>query len=159
MFLVGDKIVYPMHGAGVIEAIEKRDILGQSREYYVLRMPIGEMRLLVPVGAIPEAGLRPIVGKDAAAKVFSLLSEEASDEQGNWNRRYRSNMDKLKSGSIFELAEVVRNMTRRDQQRGLSTTEKKMLDNARQLLVSELALVEGLDPQSVINKVSECLSA
>ncbi|MEA4891587.1 MAG: CarD family transcriptional regulator [Peptococcaceae bacterium] len=159
MFLVGDKIVYPMHGAGVIEAIERRNILGKSREYYVLRMPIGEMRVLVPVGAVPEAGLRPIVSKEVVAEVFSLLSEEPSEEQENWNRRYRTNMEKMKSGDIFDLAEVVRNMTRRDQLRGLSTTEKKLLDNARQLLVSELVLVEDLDPESVIHKVSDCLSA
>ena len=157
MFLVGDKVVYPMHGAGVIEAIEKRMILGEVREYYVLRMPIGEMQVLVPVHTIRDAGLRPIVGREAAARVFALMSEAATQEQGNWNRRYRSNLEKLKSGDIFELAAVVRNMTRRDQEKGLSTTEKKMLENARQLLVSELALVEEVLPETVISKLMICL--
>ena len=156
MFLVGDKVVYPMHGAGVIEAIEKRMILGEVREYYVLRMPIGEMQVLVPVHTIRDAGLRPIVGRETAARVFALLSEAATQEQGNWNRRYRSNLEKLKSGDIFELAAVVRNMTRRDQEKGLSTTEKKMLENARQLLVSELALVEGVLPETVVSKLMVC---
>jgi CarD family transcriptional regulator len=159
MFLVGDKVVYPMHGAGVIEAIEQRTILGQEREYYVLRMPIGEMQVLVPVGAVPEAGLRPIVDRNVAGRVFDLLAEAPSQEQGNWNRRYRSNLEKLKSGDIFDLAVVVRNMTKRDQDKGLSTTEKKMLDNARQLLVSELALVEDAPPENVVVKLKLCLSA
>ena len=157
MFLVGDKVVYPMHGAGVIEAIEQRTILGEVREYYVLRMPVGEMQVLVPVHAIRDAGLRPIVGREAADRVFALLSEDATQEQSNWNRRYRSNLEKLKSGDIFELAAVVRNMTRRDQEKGLSTTEKKMLENARQLLVSELALVEEVLPETVSTKLMVCL--
>ena len=157
MFLVGDKVVYPMHGAGVIEAIEKRMILGEVREYYVLRMPIGEMQVLVPVHTIRDAGLRPIVGREAVVRVFALLAEDATQEQGNWNRRYRSNLEKLKSGDIFELAAVVRNMTRRDQEKGLSTTEKKMLENARQLLVSELALVEEVMPETVTTKLMVCL--
>jgi len=157
VFLVGDKVVYPMHGAGVIEAIEKRTILGEDREYYVLRMPIGEMQVLVPVHAIRDAGLRPIIGRETADRVFALLAEDATQEQGNWNRRYRSNLEKLKSGDIFELAAVVRNMTRRDQEKGLSTTEKKMLDNARQLLVSELALVEEVLPETVASKLMVCL--
>ena len=157
VFLVGDKVVYPMHGAGVIEAIEKRTILGEVREYYILRMPVGEMQVLVPVHAIRDAGLRPIVGREAAARVFAIMTEAATQEQGNWNRRYRSNLEKLKSGDIFELAAVVRNMTRRDQEKGLSTTEKEMLENARQLLVSELALVEELLPENVHTKLMVCL--
>ena len=157
VFLVGDKVVYPMHGAGVIEAIEQRMILGEVREYYVLRMPVGEMQVLVPVHAIRDAGLRPIVGRDAAERVFTILSEDATLEQGNWNRRYRSNLEKLKSGDIFELAAVVRNMTRRDQEKGLSTTEKEMLENARQLLVSELALVEEVLPETVYTKLMGCM--
>jgi len=158
VFLVGDKVVYPMHGAGVVEAIEQRTILGEEREYYVLRMPIGEMQVLVPVHAIRDAGLRPIVGRDVASRVFELLSEGATIEQGNWNRRYRSNLEKLKSGDIFELAAVVRNMTRRDQEKGLSTTEKKMLENARQLLVSELAMVEGILPEVIISRLRDCMT-
>ena len=158
MFLVGDKVVYPMHGAGVIEAIEQRTILGEEREYYVLRMPIGEMQVLVPVHTIRDAGLRPIVGREEADRVFALLCEASTEEQGNWNRRYRNNLEKLKSGDIYELAAVVRNMTRRDQEKGLSTTEKKMLENARQLLVSELALVEGVLPEAVISKLMDCMA-
>lgn len=158
MFLVGDKVVYPMHGAGVVEAIEQRTILGEVREYYVLRMPIGEMQVLVPVHSMRDAGLRPIIDREVADRVYALMDEDATQEQGNWNRRYRSNLEKLKSGDIFELAAVVRNMTRRDQEKGLSTTEKKMLENARQLLVSELALVEGVLPEVMVAKLMERLA-
>ncbi len=159
MFLVGDKIVYPMHGAGVIEAIEERDILGENRRYYVLRMPIGEMRVLVPVSHIPEGGLRLVIGAEEVGRVFEILGEDAGTEQENWNRRYRHNMEKLKSGDIFELAEVVRNLTRRDQRKGLSTGEKKMLDNARQLLVSELVLAENATEESVAIQIKMCFAA
>lgn len=159
MFLVGDKIVYPMHGAGVIEAIEERDILGENRRYYVLRMPIGEMRVLVPVSHMPEGGLRPVICAEEVCRVFAILGEDAGIEQENWNRRYRQNLDKLKSGDIFELAEVVRNLTRRDQRKGLSTGEKKMLDNARQLLVSELVLAENSSEEIVASQIKMCFAA
>jgi len=161
MFLVGDKIVYPMHGAGIIEAIEEKDILGKCRKYYVLRMPIGEMRVLVPVPLAEQAetGLRAVISRDEVKKVFEILSSEASEEIGNWNRRYRQNMEKLKSGDIFELAEVVRNLTLRDRSKGLSTGEKKMLDNARQLLVSEIVLAENTSEEKVIDKIKSCFAA
>lgn len=159
MFLVGDKIVYPMHGAGVIEAIEERAILGENRKYYILKMPIGEMRVLVPVAHIPEGGLRPVIGAEGVERVFRILGEDASTEMDNWNRRYRHNLEKLKSGDIYELAEVVRNLTRRDQRKGLSTGEKKMLDNARQLLVSELVLAENSSEETVCIQIKTCLVA
>ncbi|HCP14771.1 MAG TPA: CarD family transcriptional regulator [Peptococcaceae bacterium] len=159
MFLVGDKIVYPMHGAGIIEAIEERAILGENRKYYILKMPIGEMRVLVPVSHMPEGGLRPVISAEGVEQVFRILGEDASTEMDNWNRRYRHNLEKLKSGDIYELAEVVRNLTRRDQRKGLSTGEKKMLDNARQLLVSELVLAENSSEETVCIQIKTCLVA
>jgi CarD family transcriptional regulator len=161
MFLVGDKIVYPMHGAGVIEAIEERDILGKVRKYYVLKMPIGDMRVLVPVPLVDdtEAGIRSVVGAEEVQRVFEVLTDEVSVELDNWNRRYRQNLEKLKTGDIYELAEVVRNLTRRDQRKGLSTGEKKMLDNARQLLISELVLAEGTCEETVLGQIKTCLAA
>jgi len=159
VFLVGDKIVYPMHGAGIIEAIEERAILGENRKYYILKMPIGEMRVLVPVSHMPEGGLRPVISAEGVEQVFRILGEDASTEMDNWNRRYRHNLEKLKSGDIYELAEVVRNLTRRDQRKGLSTGEKKMLDNARQLLVSELVLAENSSEETVCIQIKTCLVA
>lgn len=161
MFLVGDKIVYPMHGAGIIEAIEEKDILGKSRKYYVLKMPIGDMRVLVPVPMVEkeESGLRSVIGQEEVKRVFEILNSDAGTELDNWNRRYRQNLEKLKTGDIFDVAEVVRNLTLRDQRKGLSTGEKKMLDNARQLLVSELVLAENSSEEKVIVQIKKCFAA
>lgn len=143
MFEIGDKIVYPMHGAGIIEAIEEKEILGEKRNYYVLRMPIGEMKVMVPINNADVVGIRPVIDSEEVGQVFRVLQAEDSPMSTNWNRRYRHNMEKIKTGNIFELAEVVRNLSVRDKEKGLSTGEKKMLDNARQILLSELVLAKG----------------
>ena len=157
MFEIGDKIVYPMHGAGVIEGIEERLILGEVKQYYVLKMPIGEMRVLVPIGSVGEIGLRRIIQQEALDRVFEILETREELDQDNWNRRYRHNLEKLKSGSVYELAEVVRNLAYRDKAKGLSTGEKKMFDNARQLLLSELVLVMEGREEIVIGRIEACL--
>ena len=159
MFEIGDKIVYPMHGAGVIEAIEEREILGEVRQYFVLKMPIGEMRVLVPVSTVGQIGLRRIIQKDALDSVFEILGKRQDLDKDNWNQRYRNNLEKLKSGSVYELAEVVRNLACRDQEKGLSTGEKKMFDNARQLLLSELVLVMEGREEVVIGRIEACLTS
>ncbi|MDR1204862.1 MAG: CarD family transcriptional regulator [Peptococcaceae bacterium] len=158
MFEIGDKIVYPMHGAGVIEAIEEREILGEAKRYYVLKMPIGEMRVLVPIGSVGEIGLRRIIHRDALDQVFEILQKREELDQENWNRRYRHNLEKLKSGSVFDLAEVVRNLACRDKVKGLSTGEKKMFDNARQLLLSELVLVTDGREDNIVGRMDACLT-
>mgnify|MGYP000894733139 CR=1 FL=1 len=157
MFNIGDKIVYPMHGAGIIEAIEEKEILGEKRCYYVLRMPIGEMKVMVPISNVETIGIRKVIEEEEIGRVFTILQQEDSPMSSNWNRRYRNNMEKIKSGNIYELAEVVRNLSARDKEKGLSTGEKKMLDNARQILLSELVLAENgeeenLDIENLIQK-------
>lgn len=142
-FSVGDKIVYPMHGAGIIEGIEKRKILGETREYYILRVPCGDMKVMIPVGSTDEIGVRGIISPAELEKVLAFLRADSSEMSGNWNRRYRENMEKLKTGDVFQVAEVVRNLVRTDREKRLSTGEKKMLTNARQILVSEMILVGG----------------
>lgn len=142
-FSVGDKIVYPMHGAGIIEGIEQRKILGETREYYILRVPCGDMKVMIPVGSTDEIGVRGIISPAELEKVLAFLRAASSEMSGNWNRRYRENMEKLKTGDAFEVAEVVRNLVRTDREKRLSTGEKKMLTNARQILVSEMILVGG----------------
>ena len=139
MFNVGDKIVYPMHGAGVIDSIEEKDILGEKQSYYILKMP-GEVKVMVPTAKAEEVGVRNIIDKSSAEKVISVLEQDEMDK--NWNKRYRDNMDKMKSGDIYEIADVVRNLSFKQKEKGLSTGEKKMLNNARQILVSELVLAE-----------------
>ena len=141
MFNIGDKIVYPMHGAGVIDSIEEKDILGEKQSYYILSMP-GEVKVMVPIDKAEQVGVRNIIDKSSADKVFSLLSQDETEMDKNWNKRYRDNMEKLKSGDIYEIADVVRNLSFKQKEKGLSTGEKKMLVNAKQILVSELVLAE-----------------
>ena len=141
MFNVGDKIVYPMHGAGVIDAIEEKDILGEKQAYYILKMP-GEVKVMVPTAKADEVGVRNIIDKESADKVFGILEQDETDMDKNWNKRYRDNMEKMKSGDIYEIADIVRNLSFKQKEKGLSTGEKKMLNNAKQILVSELVLAE-----------------
>jgi CarD family transcriptional regulator len=145
VFNVGDKVVYPMHGAGIIEAIEEREILGERQQYYVMRLPIGEMKVMIPTRNVDGIGLREIIDDADVTKVFDILRGQKTSMSTNWNRRYRANLEKIKSGDIFEVAEVVRNLMLRDREKGLSTGERKMLDNARQILISELVLAKAID--------------
>ena len=141
MFNIGDKIVYPMHGAGTIDSIEEKDILGEKESYYILRMP-GEVKVMVPIAKAEQVGVRNIIDKNSADRVFKVLEQDETEMNKNWNKRYRDNMEKLKSGDIYEIADVVRNLAFKQKEKGLSTGEKKMLNNARQILVSELVLAE-----------------
>ncbi len=144
MFNIGDKVVYPMHGAGIIEGIEEREISGEKLNYYVIKLPMGEMKAMIPLNKVNEVGLRQIIDEQEILKVFDVLQNETSNMPLNWNHRYRINLEKIKSGSIFEVAEVVRNLASRDRQKGLSTGEKKMLENARRILLSELVLAKNV---------------
>ncbi|MCL1906196.1 MAG: CarD family transcriptional regulator [Clostridiales bacterium] len=148
MFVVGEKVVYPVHGAGIIEDIEQQEVLGETRCYYALRLYVGDMRLLVPVDAVERVGMRRVCSADKLDEVRLIFKETAAPWEDNWNRRYRLNMDKIKSGDICLLAEVVRDLLRRDSIKGLSTGEKKMLDNARKILMSEVALAAGEEPET-----------
>ena len=165
MFNVGDKIVYPMHGAGVIDAIEEKDILGEKQSYYILKMP-GEVKVMIPTTKAESVGVRNIIDKSSADEVLGVLEQDETAMDKNWNKRYRDNMDKnwnkryrdnmekMKSGDIFEVADVVRNLSFKQKEKGLSTGEKKMLNNAKQILVSELVLAEHAS-QDEIEQVIE----
>lgn len=144
MFHIGDKVAYPMHGAGIIEAIEEQEVLGEKREYYIMKMPIGELKVMIPIRSVKEIGLRQIVDDDGINKVFEILKGESTKMSSNWNRRYRANMEKIKSGDIFEVAEVVRNLSLREKEKGLSTGERKMLENSKQILISEIVLAKNI---------------
>ena len=148
MFNIGDKIVYPMHGAGTIDAIEEKNILGEKHNYYIIKMP-GEVKVMVPTDKAEEVGVRNIIDKEEAAKVMTVLGENETEMSHNWNKRYRDNMDKMKSGDIYEVADVVRNLSFKQKEKGLSTGEKKMLNNAKQILVSELVLAEHASQEEV----------
>ena len=152
MFNIGDKIVYPMHGAGTIDAIEEKDILGEKQNYYIIKMP-GEVKVMVPTNKAEEVGVRNIIGKEEAGKVMAVLGENETEMSQNWNKRYRDNMEKMKSGDIYEVADVVRNLSFKQKEKGLSTGEKKMLNNAKQILVSELVLAEHASQEEVEKQV------
>ena len=141
MYNVGDKVVYPMHGAGVIGSIEEKEILGEKQSYYILKMP-GEVKVMVPISTAEQHGIRDVIDKNEAERVINVLEQDETEMEKNWNKRYRDNMDKMKSGDIYEIADVVRNLSFKQKEKGLSTGEKKMLHNAKQILVSELVLAE-----------------
>ena len=158
MFKVGDKVVYPMHGAGVIEAIEEQEFLGQSKKYYVMRLPMGDMKVMIPTENVEGVGLRQVIDTKLVPKVLEVLRQKKSTMSPNWNRRYRANLEKMKSGDIFAVAEVVRNLSLREKEKGLSTGERKMLESARQILVSELVLARGDREEQVKSLVQEALA-
>ena len=153
MFNIGDKVVYPMHGAGVIEGIEEKNILGEKQNYYIIKMP-GEVKVMVPTAKASEVGVRDIIDSNTASKVFKVLETKTTQIETNWNKRYRDNMDKMKSGDIYEVADVVRNLSFKQKEKGLSTGEKKMLLNAKQILVSELTLAENLNKEEIEEMVN-----
>ena len=158
MFNIGDKIVYPMHGAGIIEGIEEKEILGKKRKYYVVRLPLGNMKIMIPIDNTENIGLREVIDEDQLTEVVEILKGSKSKMSQNWNRRYRANMDKIKSGDIYEVAEVVRNLVLLDKEKGLSTGERKMLNSAKQILVSELSLVRNLSEEEAENRLQDILS-
>ena len=157
MFNIGDKVVYPMHGAGVFEAIEEREVLGYKQNYYIMILPIGEMQVMVPMDNVEEVGLREIIDQEGVEKVIEILKGKKTKMSSNWNRRYRAYKEKIRSGDIFEVAEVVRNLAIRDAEKGLSTGEKKMLDSARQILISELVLAQDATEEEIEELLEECL--
>jgi len=158
MFNVGDKVVYPMHGAGIIEAIEEKEILGERKSYYIMRLPMGDMKVMIPTASVDEVGLRQVIGENDVEKVFDILRSDKTRMSPNWNRRYRANLEKIKTGDIFEVAEVVRNLVLREREKGLSTGERKMLDSARQILLSELVLAKGIGEEQAKNILNEVLA-
>lgn len=142
-YSIGDKIVYPMHGAGEIQDIEEKEILGEIRSYYIMDVPNEDMEIMIPVDNMEDIGIRDVISRDEIDKVMDVLKAPSSEMSGNWNHRNRENMEKLKTGDIFEVAEVVRNLVRIEREKHLSTGEKKMLANAKQILSSEIILVTG----------------
>ncbi|MDQ0508133.1 CarD-like/TRCF domain [Aedoeadaptatus ivorii] len=142
MFEIGDKIVYPIHGAGVIVDIESKVILGEKKEYYVLKIPVNEMRVLVPVGSMDEVGVREIKTPQEMHEVLDVLKDPSKEDMpSNWNRRYRFHQDKIKTGDLKEIAKVIKNLESLDMEKSLSTGERKILNNARQIILSEMVLV------------------
>ncbi len=157
MFKVGDSVVYPMHGAGVIESIEDRQVLGETRSYYIIRISRGKMQVMVPVDGCDKVGLRAIVRPEELNKVYDVLSADSTPMDENWNRRNRDNMDKLKTGALPLVAEVIRNLVRVDRVKKLSTGEKKMLSNSKLILASEMVVSLGISEEEALKKIDNLI--
>jgi CarD family transcriptional regulator len=157
-FDVGDKVVYPHHGAAVVEKVEQRELLGEEREYYILKLAYGELTLMVPTDSTEEVGIREITPAREMPKVFKVLKKnEPTTNTTNWSRRFKANVEKLRSGDIYQVADVVRSLHRRDREKGLSAGEKRMLTKARQILVSELTFAQGCDEDEAEQLLDEVL--
>ena len=154
MFNEGDKIFYPMHGAGVIDRIEEKTTPGKDEKYYIIKMP-GEVTIMVPHDHAEELGLRHLVSKEQAKEVLGILLEDTTDMSEKWSKRYNDNKERLKTGDLFEIADIYRNLSFRNKEKNLSTSEKKMFLNAQQVLISELSEVTGENYDTLQNKIDE----
>ena len=157
MFGKGDKVVYPHHGAAVIEDLVEREILGERKTYFKIRLAHGDLTLMVPVESTQDVGLRQVVAKKEVNKVLDVLRQDESKMASNWSRRFKNNIEKLRSGDIYQVAEVVRNLAIRERQKGLSAGEKRMLTKARQILVSELVFATGSNEEKAEGMIEKVL--
>ena len=157
MFSVGDKIAHPLHGAGVIEGLETKTVGGVPREYYVMNPPFGQMRVLIPTDSVEAVGVRPVIDRSEAEALLASLPELECEMTQNWNKRYRENMLRIRSGDLMEVARVIKGLFQRDRERGLSTGERKMLRSAKRILISELVLVQDGSYEEIEKKIDAAL--
>lgn len=143
MFDIGEKVSYPMHGVGIIEAIQEQEVLGEKARYYMVRFVIGRMTAMVPVNSAEAVGMRKLISADECEKVQEYLVEDCAPEIENWSQRYRDNLEKLRTGEIYGVADVVKSLIRRDKEKGLSAGERKMFITAKQVLVAEMVAASG----------------
>ncbi len=158
MFCIGDKVVHPMHGAGIIDGIVSERMGGVTQEYYVFKMPVGGLVLKIPTANSAAVGLRATVAAGDAARLLRELPGLAVEMNSNWNHRYRENLQRLKSGNLYEVARVIKGLLHRENQKGLSTGERKMLHTAKQILISEMVLVTGRDYRAIENRIQAAVS-
>ena len=157
MYKVGDKVVYPHHGAGTVVKKESREVLGDKREYLTIQILHNDMTVNVPAENAEAVGLRKVINEDTVKEVVKALTGDGTVMPKNWNRRFKHNRDKMKTGDIFELAEVVRNLSLRDRDKGLSTGEKQMFVKAKKILISELMYAKGLEEEETAEWLDEVL--
>ena len=157
-FQIGDKVAHPMYGAGVLESVVQKKVGGVVQEYYIMKLAKSSMIVMIPTQGSEEIGVRPVVDPDQADRVLAAIPSIQVEMTANWNRRYRENMERLKSGDLLEVARVVKGLTLRDAKRSLSTGERKMLHSARQILVSELVLSKSLSYETVEAQLDTALA-
>ena len=158
MYKIGDKVVYPHHGAGTVVKKEKREVLGQKREYLTIKILHNDMTVQVPCENADAVGLRRVIGEKEVAVVMKALTGGSTEMPKNWNRRFKHNRDKMKTGDMLELAEVVRNLALRDHEKGLSTGEKQMFVKAKKILASELMYAKTMDEEECAEWLEEVLA-
>ena len=157
MFGIGELVVHPMHGAGVIDNIVQERISGQVKEYYVFKMPMGGLILKIPVANSQMIGVRGIISHGEVEALFEAIPTMVVESNANWNKRYQENMARMKSGDLYEVARVVKALMHRDRLRGLSTGERKMLHTAKQIMLSEMVLVEECEYREVELRLEEAM--
>ena len=158
MFSIGDLVVHPMHGAGVIDDIVRERVAGTTKEYYVFKMPMGGLVLKIPTENSQTIGIRKVISKAEADAIMDEIPSIAVEHNANWNKRYQENMLRLKSGDLREVAQVIKGLMRRDMMRGLSTGERKMLHSAKQIMISELVLVLHSDYKAVEGQLDRAMT-
>ena len=154
---IGDRIVYPMHGAGEVAGIEENEVGGVVQSYYVLQMPMGNLKLMLPVDKVEEVGLREIIDRSQLETVEKVLGGASDDAVGSWNKRYHATLDRLKSGDILEVASVARNISRQNVKRKISSGEARLMELSRQILISELVYVLDKTPEEISAWVDRCI--
>ncbi|MCR2799577.1 MULTISPECIES: CarD family transcriptional regulator [unclassified Microbacterium] len=159
LFEVGETVVYPHHGAATIIEVKERVIKGETKKYLKLNVTQGDLVIEVPADNVDLVGVRDVIGQEGLDRVFEVLRAPFTEEPTNWSRRYKANLEKLASGDVIKVSEVVRDLWRRDQDRGLSAGEKRMLAKARQILISELALAEKTDEERASVVLDEVLAS
>ena len=157
MYSIGEQVVYPMHGAGTIVRIEEKEILGVIRSYYILEMSYGKMQVMVPVDGAEATGLRPVSDPSVLPSVLETLAAESTPMDENWNRRLRDNAEKIHTGDMCQVAGVIRNLARIERVKKLSSGEKKQLQTAKQILVSELILVKAISEQEALDLIDSTI--
>lgn len=158
MYQVGDKVVHPMHGAGVVDSIVQKKVDGLLRDYYILKLPNRSMVVMIPTDSSDEIGVRPVIDGDQADLILAAIPSIQVEMTANWNHRYRENLERMKSGDLYEVAWVIKGLTARDARRGLSTGERKMLHSAKQILISELVLSKSVSYESAEAELNTALA-
>lgn len=158
MYNIGDKIVYSIYGAGIIVDIQDIEIFGDTKSYYILKLPINNIQISIPTESSDDANIRPVISIEEGKKVAEVLKSESTQMNKNWGKRYRENLKSIKTGDIFEIADVVKNLTILDLEKGLSASEKKMLTNCKRVLISELVIIGALDKEEASKIIDDMIT-
>jgi CarD family transcriptional regulator len=157
LFQIGDNIVYPMHGAGVIEGIEEKEIQGTKHKYFVIKMPNSNMQVMIPLDKIPKSHIRPVVDMPTLKDVLHIFNHGEIDRTLPWKQRYQMNMEKMRTGKIQDGAEVIRDLERINKEKTLNSSEKQMLDNAKKIFISELGLINRISENQAIELLNNTI--